>query len=432
MKKLLLSTIICLGSAAFATAQKAPAGAAVCPDDNDAELRLNPELAPVPAPKYDAVSYSPYPFVATDSNHIALNGADWSGLCAKAADTGNRALRIVLLGDSHIQADGATSVTRRLLQSRYGTAGRGLVTPLKLVGSNQPSDYRLTSATPGWATARLMKRPWASDMLFTGVSATPPAGKFDLRLELTGVSAGERFSTVSLYYGGKKPQLEGVTTLAGENMEFTANDNTPGCLTIALDRPEGGCELQMASEGDTRIGGLRLTGADSGVEFTTIGNNGAAFQSYLGLETGKGVATMNPDLIILAMGANDAWGNMTDQQFVSSVDRLVSELQEANTGAQVLLTTPAEAQKRQGKKGGYAPHAKIKHFRDLLLQYGRDHKVATWDFYEIAGGDGSSYPWNEAKLFSRDKIHLSWDGYTLMGQLLGEALAESLSKPDEK
>lgn len=432
MKKLLLSTIICLGSAAFVTAQKAPAGAAVCPDDNDAELRLNPELAPVPAPKYDAVSYSPYPFVATDSNHIALNGADWSGLCAKAADTGNRALRIVLLGDSHIQADGATSVTRRLLQSRYGTAGRGLVTPLKLVGSNQPADYRLTSATPGWATARLMKRPWASDMLFTGVSATPPTGKFDLRLELTGVSAGERFSTVSLYYGGKKPQLEGVTTLAGENMEFTANDNTPGCLTIALDRPEGGCELQMASEGDTRIGGLRLTGADSGVEFTTIGNNGAAFQSYLGLETGKGVATMNPDLIILAMGANDAWGNMTDQQFVSSVDRLVSELQEANPGAQVLLTTPAEAQKRQGKKGGYAPHAKIRHFRDLLLQYGRYHKVATWDFYEIAGGDGSSYPWNEAKLFSRDKIHLSWDGYTLMGQLLGEALAESLSKPDEK
>ena len=323
-------------------------------------------------------------------------------------------------------------MTRRLLQSRYGTAGRGLVTPLKLVGSNQPSDYRLTSATPGWATARLMKRPWASDMLFTGVSATPPAGKFDLRLELTGVSAGERFSTVSLYYGGKKPQLEGVTTLAGENMEFTANDNTPGCLTIALDRPVGGCELQMASEGDTRIGGLRLTGADSGVEFTTIGNNGAAFQSYLGLETGKGVATMKPDLIILAMGANDAWGNMTDAQFVSSVDRLVSELQEANPGAEVLLTTPAEAQKRQGKKGGYAPHAKIRHFRDLLLQYGRDHKVAIWDFYEIAGGDGSSYPWNEAKLFSRDKIHLSWDGYTLMGQLLGEALAESLSKPDEK
>lgn len=432
MKKLLLTTMICLGSAAAATAQTAPAGAAVCPDDNDTELRLNPELAPVPAPKYDAVSYDPYPFLATDSNHIALNGADWSALRSKAADTGNRALRIVLLGDSHIQADGATSVTRRLLQSRYGTAGRGLVTPLKLVGSNQPADYRLTSATPGWATARLMKRPWASDMLFTGVSATPPAGKSDLRLELTGVSAGERFSDVSLYYGGKAPQIENVESLTGDKIGFTVSEDTPGCLTIALERPVGGCELQMATEGDTRIGGLRLTGADRGLEFTTIGNNGAAFQSYLGLETGKGVATMKPDLIILAMGANDAWGNMTDEQFVSSVDRLVSELHQANPDARILLTTPAEAQKRQGKKGVYAPHAKIKHFRDLLLQYGRGHKVAIWDFYSIAGGDGSSYPWNEAKLFSRDKIHLSWDGYTLMGQLLGEALTESLSKPYEK
>ena len=420
---------LCAATISHAAAQ-IPDSVAVCPDDADAQLRVSPVLEAAPAPQFTAVSYEPYPFLCPDSNHIALNGADWSALRDKAAATGDGALRIVLLGDSHIQADGATAVTRRLLQNRYGNAGRGLVTPLKLVGSNQPQDYRLTSTTPGWATARLMKRPWASEMLFTGTSATPPAGECDLSVELLPAAGGSEFSHLRLYYGGDAPAIDAVEAIGGGAIPFSIDTVAPQYVGITLDRRVRGCTLRMTTGGDTRIGGMSLQAGDNGVEFTAIGNNGAAFQSYLKLGTGQGVATMHPDLIILAMGGNDAWGNMTDEMFISSVNALVDELQSANPDARILLTTPAEAQKRQGKKGAYAPHLKIKHFRDLLLEYGRRHGIATWDFYSIAGGDGSSHPWNDAKLFSRDRIHLSWDGYTLMGQLLGEAIAESLSNTE--
>lgn len=134
------------------------------------------------------------------------------------------------------------------------------------------------------------------------------------------------------------------------------------------------------------------------------------------------------------MGINDAWGNMTDSDFVDSVNRLVNEITTHNLSAKILLTTPAETQRRTGRRyrrgrtATYAPNPKVYRFRNLLLDYARRHSLATYDFYSVAGGDGSSHKWISANLFARDRIHLTWAGYSLMGNLLSDALTTQLEQ----
>lgn len=440
-----------------------PDGTADTADDTEEEtvetadtlqesIRINPLFDSVPPPPdYNRVDYSRYPWLNLAANHITMNGDDWSGLRNRLAGASAGApVRILLIGDSHIQGDAGTGVVRHILQQRFGNAGRGFVAPLKLIGSNQPRDYRITSTTPGWRTARLMKKPWASDMLFTGTSATPPAGNFNLTVEVIPSPGPRPYSEVRIFYGGATPAVTSVTDESGRDVEFYTDSSADGALYLSLDRLLEKCTINFHTPGKTQIGGLQLLhNNDGGVEFSTIGNNGAAFGSYLGLGTGKGVAQMEPELVILAMGTNDAWGNMTDAQFLGSVDRLVSEIKAAVPGVKIMLTTPAEAQKRstravrgkatrtrKGKKRRrrtryvttYAPNRNVGHFSELIKRYGREHSIPVYDFHTVAGGDGSSTRWVGAGLFGGDRVHLSWPGYTLMGQLHGDALLEALEQ----
>ena len=49
------------------------------------------------------------------------------------------------IGDSHIQADFLSEKVRNDIQSDFGNAGRGVVVPLRVAGTNEPFNYKITS-----------------------------------------------------------------------------------------------------------------------------------------------------------------------------------------------------------------------------------------------------------------------------------------------
>ncbi len=138
-------------------------------ESDDAEIRENPDLGPAreisgtETARRRADYYSSYPFLNLDANRITMNGADWSALSAMLAAADDTVISIVHIGDSHIQAEGSTSRTRTLLEDRFGSAGRGLVIPFRLAGTNQPNDYTISSSS-SFTSAKLLKMPWAVDM----------------------------------------------------------------------------------------------------------------------------------------------------------------------------------------------------------------------------------------------------------------------------
>ena len=66
---------------------------------------------------------------------------------------------IVHIGDSHIQADWFSGKLRRLLHHRFGAAGRGLVFPYTVAGTNSPPDVRSSSSVDWDARRNVQSQP---------------------------------------------------------------------------------------------------------------------------------------------------------------------------------------------------------------------------------------------------------------------------------
>ena len=391
---------------------------------DDQTIRENPELEVSQPDKevVDSVDLSVYPFLNTNANVIALNGADWSGLAQALNETEDRVLRIVHIGDSHIQADLGTGFTRRLMQQRFGSAGRGLVVPLKLAGTNEPRDYIIRS-TSTFDCEKLLTHSWTLPMGFTGISVSPKEKDFDFTL-----SAHEPFERIYIYYTGSALNVMSVE-YDDTSLVYAVNDEV-GCVCIGLPFPCEEVTVNLSSFGDIAIHGMELVSDMIGVAYHTIGINGATYSCYNRVaDFGRSIAMLEPQLIIVSLGTNEAFGKLDSSEFVGQVDALVSELQANNPEACIMLTTPAECQRRMRKrrKSSYAVNENVVRVRDLIAGYGVSNGIAVYDWYEAAGGDGSSNNWINAGLFSHDRIHCSVSGYEVTGQMLYNALINTLA-----
>lgn len=425
MKRLCMLAVgfLCIASAVYAQEQ-------VDADTTDFQSRLDPAFLPQTTA---AGEYSQYPFLNLKANVIDLNGDDWSGLIRRLPEgiLYGPSFSVVHIGDSHIQADGATGVTRKILQERYGNAGRGLITPLKMAGTNEPRDYAITSNSR-WTAAKLMKAPWAAEMQFTGVAVSPMSREFDITISmLSRTLVTNPFSEIVIYYeGGPIAPLQ--VSSQGENL-FYVPEAADGSLSILLTKSVTEVELRLKSEAKVTIAGFSLINAPNGLVYHTIGNNGATYISYNELGKMGKVSHLNPDLVVLAMGANEAFGKLSEEEFAASISRLISSISATNPSARFLLVTPMECQRRQrqatrkGRKKAtytYAVNSNIQRLRDVILRFGKEHSIPVYDFYAIAGGEGASEKWLEAELMSGDRIHNTWAGYEIQGRLLADALID--------
>lgn len=396
------------------------------PDDaseyvDDEYVRENPDIEDTVISRM--IDCEAFEFLAHEDNRISLNGADWSRFASALAGSENRTVSIVHIGDSHIQADLATGRARDLFQQRYGSAGRGLVVPLKLAGTNEPLDYSIVSAST-FRAERLLNYPWSSPMGFTGVTLVPDGRSFDVT-----ITAHEPFENINVYYGGGALSVESVEQ-SGEPLLYGSTDRS-GCLEINLPYPCESVTLNMTGSVEIGIYGFELVSDIIGVAYHSIGINGATYGSYGRIGGfGESVAALAPDLIILSLGTNEAFGRISDDEFMSQVDMLVSDLQHGCPSTPILLVTPAECQRRvrSGRRRVFKVNANIARLRSVIVEYGRTHEVAVYDWYHVAGGSGSSAKWLAAKLLGRDRIHCTSAGYDVAGQMLYDAVTSSVEQ----
>lgn len=398
-------------------------------DNDDKNIRENPEITQ--ADSIDCDIEIPA-YINRNKNCIITNGADWSRFSRRtvAPDT---TVSIVHIGDSHIQADFATGHARDMLQQLYGNPGRGLITPLKMAGTNEPRDYAITSQSR-WLSSKLLKKPWASPMRFTGVSITPKSKKCDLTIAtLTKNEPEKPFNNVKILHLGK---LEiSRASVAGQPIECDI-EYGDGSATINIPREVTEITVEMTKEDYLSIFGIVLANTKSeGVYYHTIGNNGATYSTYNAVDgMGADVARLDPDLVIISLGANEAFGKLSISNITDNIDLLVNDIRRHNKDATILLVTPMECQRSRiirTKKGrrrsrNYSVNANILPIRNAILEYGRKHNISVYDWYDIAGGQGASTKWVKDKLMGGDRIHNTREGYRLQGQLLYEAINDAI------
>ena len=404
-------------------------------DDSQADLRLNPDIEDT---MVEAIDYSGYKFLNLTADTIELNGRDWSGLASrfKSAARGDSLFSVVYLGDSHIQADFGGSVLRERLINASRKAGRGIIIPFKLAATNQPVDYRFNTQAQ-FIASKLLKQPWATEMPFTGIGLQPVERQYsiDIHSEMA-------FSRMRFIYTGGVPGVSAVTADA-DSLAYALVDGGAGSeLTIALDRSL--CDAKVSFKGDksTVFGGVELLSDTVGTVVHSIGNNGATYSSYALVEgVGSGLSQLNPDLVIIALGTNEAFGRTDAVSLHADMSTLIDAVRRHNPGTEIMLVGPAECYKKvtkrvrnkQGKLrrvSSQVVNTKVLTIRNAIRDFARQEGIAYYDHYEIARSTGGAAKMKKDGVLSKDGVHYTAQGYRLWGNLLADAILNQFMKSE--
>lgn len=381
-------------------------------------------------------------FINADANHIIMNGDNWASLRSRLSDIENLPegkFRILQIGDSHIQADMSAAVVRRTLQGEFGNGGRGCIAALRMAGTNQPVDYRMSADTAALRCSRLLGKEWQAGMGVTGVAVEFASPERTLRIATDAECGG--FTSVTLLHGNGA----GYAAAMIADSLYMGTPLTPYATRYDLGATTD--SLTLATSFDSPFFGAILLRNNRGLVLDAIGNNGACYSSYLKIaDFAKQTAVFAPELIILSLGTNEAFGTESDEQIYACIDSIISQLRSVHKHAKFLLTTPMECHKkvwrttkRRMKRGKYrsrrtmafVTNKRVAEVRKVILRYGSERKVPVWDLYEVAGGDGASAKWLNVGLMNpRDHVHCLKSGYELRGSLLADALLERLREQE--
>ncbi|SHL16589.1 GDSL-type esterase/lipase family protein [Fibrobacter sp. UWH4] len=172
-----------------------------------------------------------------------------------------------------------------------------------------------------------------------------------------------------------------------------------------------------------------LTETDApGITYTGVGINGAKVHDYFEEVCPlfeKQLAYYKPDLVIFAIGINDAnVQHFNDKQFKDDYDKLIARIKNVNPNAAIIFETNNDMY-RKVKKKRYVQHPNGDIARKAFFALAEKHQAGVWDKFSIMGGLGSMAKWEKADLAKADKVHFKLSGYNLLGDLFYKAIINS-------
>ncbi len=426
--------------------------------------RLDPEFAQADESDTDTITLPPNGWAALlpkcarpDSNFISLPGgfSPEMGILVDKLDSvllyGKGRVSILHIGGSHVQADMYTHEFRCRIDSLNNglRPPRGYLFPFRIAKTNNPSNFRVTAAGK-WDKARCSVRKPRPALGIDGISvwtSDPTAWiGFDMDPQHSG-----RWTATSLHLIGRSvPSTSGsvltpIIRIDGEDIRPAAYDSATMTFAFRLLRAVSDFKLHFAHSSLAKADSICASAAASlhvpalarptfyvdgvipdndedGIVYHTVGVNGAAVPHYLRCEYfERQVAALHPDLVIMAIGINDASGpNFVPENFKANYDNLIRAFRRINPNCAFIFITNNDSKRRVSrrkrivnKNGVLAQEA----FRDIATKW----QGGLWDLFDVMGGLGSMAEWQKCGLAGRDNIHFSRLGYKVVGALFYDA-----------
>lgn len=390
-----------------------------------------------PAAGQDTVAlpvFKKYPFVHSNRNEI-VNATVLNTFFEKLKQqhtAHDKHISILHIGDSHIQADMITSQPRLAFQRDFGNAGRGLVIPLRVSGSNEPYSYKINSNVK-WYGKRCV---YVNDSLNYGIGGYVARTSNDsavLNFKINNyLPINYAFSRVTVFYQYDSSFAFKLYDTTGNLMGTFNRDSVSNYLNYAvatLPQPTNYMQMRLERQDTTQthatIYGFVLENDSSGVLYNTVGVNGAeAYQYVAAKHFAEQTALLTPDVIIISLGTNEAQRRPFDKAFtMARLDSMVKQLQLCNPGVPFVLTSPPDSYYRRKYY-----NTAVAAYHEMLVEYAKQNNLAVWDLFAVTGGHKSCYQWKKYGLMQRDGVHFTRGGYELQGNLLYEALLKSYNQ----
>lgn len=398
---------------------------------------------------------APWPELSTYGQQVQMTeNRIWNSLSSltqfyaalAALERGQRdRVTIVHLGDSHVQADWFSGSLRMALQARFGNAGRGLVFPHDVIGTNGAEDLQAHSGVR-WEHRRCgSTRDLASMPVGVGgylMRSTHPQLDLVLAVDSNDWGLDYAFDRVTLFtekgeqayhlIASQQPLLPDGNREAGGlgwrlDLGLAAQD--PFRSSFRFSEPASRLYLygqqEQARQQSLGLYGLVLEqSASRGILYHSIGANGAQARHFLQEELFlRQLAQLQPDLVIVSFGTNEAFaGDFRPGRFSSQMSDLLTQLSLYAPEADFLLTGPPDTR----KNGGVNHNIRLASL--ALVELALSSGYAAWDFQSVMGGEGSNLSWQRVNLAFQDGVHLTKPGYQLQAHLLFQALMDSYGR----
>lgn len=410
---LLLLTACCLSAAAvssYARGEEEPAA-----DMLDISLSLDYEYS---CPELKSVMDSSCNFIADSQAVLAPVAAKLARIRQGSFET----LSILHIGDSHIQAGFLTGAIRDNFQRDFGNSGRGLVAPLRIIRTNEPTGYGITSPNTWIGTTCLRNKDNDGKLGLCGMGITSPESGVELTL-----SADTPFHIVRVFHHVRAPWIDVPDSLS---IGITCAGSDPsGVTTLFLDDTMSRVTLR-AEVGDSVYNyqtyyGFSLETGDPGVLYHSAGINGAAFAHYNNNPCmAEGQRLLEPDLIIISLGTNDSYGNnYVEEEVAQQITAFLDNYSRVFPDTPLMLTTPMEACRRRTvkRRRTYMPNENVATTGDIIKRIAAERGMACWDLYAAAGGQGANKVWYDNGMMSADRLHPTRKGYAFQGEMFYDA-----------
>jgi lysophospholipase L1-like esterase len=385
-------------------------------------------------------------YIITDSLQQKYTFINWKANTIKHADSAitfqklykkldniyhNKAekLHVFHIGGSHIQADFYSNRLRHYLQniSDKAKGQRGFIYPYRMAKTNNPLNYKVTfdGEWKGYRCSRNDSVAWG----LSGVSAKFKDSISNITIKANYKNYSENtydFNKLRVFYDEWSDDYDVIISDASlvtsqtrnskaHYIEFILN-TTVNELDICIKK------TTTSATSEFLMMGLELMNDNPGIEYTTIGVNGASFAFYnRAAYFEEQLLLYKPDLFIISVGTNDTYTlHFNAEQYKIYYEQLILTIQKANPDCAILLTTPNDS---YYKKQFANPNTKIA--AQVIYELSEKYHMAVWDLYEIMGGYVSSQKWYNNKLMPKDRIHFTRKGYDIKADLLLQALVHA-------
>lgn len=370
-----------------------------------------------------------YNFIRYDLNEMHHFGSDsystkFYDKLEKLVRTGEGRINVVQIGGSHIQAGTFSGQIRSRLQQMNGemNAGWGFMFPYRISRTHTPFGYYIRYSGE-WQSCRNVETRKTCKLGVWGISAITSSQKAVLTILLEKENSLDyRFNKVRVYYENQDSNytvsvdssLLKSFVRTGEYFDFELNTHVDS-LNLMIQRAD-------SIKGSFSLFGISTESAPNGFLYHSIGVNGASVPSFLRCDLFEEQLTLlKPDLVILGLGINDAYGRRFSQsEFESNYELLIFRIRKAAPETAIIFTTNNDSYlyRRYVNKNG-------EKVQQSMLKLASENKAGVWNMYEVMGGLNSVVLWEKNNLVQRDKVHFTREGYLLLGDLFFNALMKN-------
>lgn len=374
---------------------------------------------------------SSYSFINTSVNHLFYSSDSSAFLkLFKKMDSlksgANVRLNFVHMGGSHVQGGTWSNTFISNFQNDFKTSGGGYFSfPYKIAKTNsQP--YASSFSNGSWKRCRANGRDYCQPLGMNALSISSNDSTCIFGLRLTDKSSCRNVTQIKVFHNFNcsfqfSPFVR--DSLLFLRTEFPAQ----GYTLFKCDVPFDSIAFKLLKvdtlQKDFTIYGFSLEN-DSipGFYLAGLGANGASSSSFLRCEQlVTQLPSLNGDLFVLSLGVNDTQSkDFSKNEYIENYDTLITLIKQTNPNAAIILTTTTDNFIRKKTSNKRSITAK-----DAMFELMEKHHVAVWDMFTLMGGYRSMLKWQKAGMASKDRVHFTNKGYTLLGNLMFEAINKS-------